>query len=1198
VSIRRTIIYGFGADTSGLERGLSRAARGFDDLKDEAQRADRALRDIPDNVNVDVDVRTSALEGLRTRLRTQLAQLQRDIAIEPDVDAAGALAQLRRIESQLRQIDRMDAKPEIKIDTDRGIGGFVGTMKSLLQGLVGAATDATGQIGQLFAKLPPQAQAAVAGVGAAIAAASAGLGAIAATGIGGGAVAGGAAFAGFKLLDAYKDYEVAGQRITTVLGDQEGKIRKWADTVSASFGTGSESITRSVAATADLLKPQGFSTREASDYAKEINGVSDALAKWKGADFGETLDVINSALLGETDSLKGYGVDLSAAMVDARKESLKTKDAYKGLNDQQLTSVATLDLIKEKSKDALTAQAKGAGDAAASLAGMKATFENLKDVGIKGIGSIFADIVGDIGRAGGALNSFADAPKDFGKWIEKNREEIRDFFLDIANFAYDAGDAFLSFTETALRALSGMVPMFAEVLGAAANFTGTWIRVVGQTMAPLPGQLGEIGRSLQGQGDALIRMGPQFGEIGRDIQKGMLVAADGVKGLQEKLRPLGDTLRNLKGFSELAVKLKQGDIAGAEAEIGKLSRERLVQLQATIDDNTENKAERRLETLARRREAQLLSQAMGLDLSERQLNRLARRRDASIEALLKNYDPTKRRLDDLTRDETKTIYIRSRDIGGGNQPQGSSGRTVPGSQFAPGRNSTDQAVQEFTRSWTSGLRKQRQEASNFYVQMLSDRADFDRKLSQSQQRFVDWSSSGIDATGPIGALLGGEWNERVLLLDKYRLLIKDIQGNLERLPAVSEGAADALDRIGGEISPGDRKRAVVELRERLKELSREAGFTNITAWGVLGISKEEFRRLKSELRAADGGKPGAKSVADEVKKLTGLVTRAGTRVTDYWTKRSESMQARLAEAEAFVERTKSVADAIRESVASSLASIGQGVTQGLDAAAGFAAVESSYTALLDARDKLKKSDAELARLNPRELRDYNDEMAKAQAAINGFTFEPAIVQAERWRAQMDPAKLRAGVQAELAAQTAAAQRFNDSLLALTRAGKLTGSQVAELAAKGQSAAGGLVEAMAAELGTGSTRLTDAFVEQLNRGDALRKAWEGMAKSQGGAQGKIVKDLEAAAVQAQKDAKKATEKWYAENPLKVYAQLVFTGDDYTLTLRDGGPKKGRAPSGRSTVNVNVSGNMVDPVGAGIAVRRALSMAASRDGVASW
>jgi len=204
------------------------------------------------------------------------------------------------------------------------------------------------------------------------------LGKVAALGFA--AVGTGAVAAGTYVFNYGAKLEQMEAKAQTVFGDQLGLVDKWAKKSAHAMGLTTREATGLAANFADLLIPMGFTRNEAAKMSTKVVGLSGALSQWSGGtkSAAEVTDILNAAMLGETDGLKALGISISAA--DVQAELLrKGQDKLTGAARQQAEAQAIQKLIFEKSTDAQAAFAKGGSPLLSAQSKLKATFGEVRD---------------------------------------------------------------------------------------------------------------------------------------------------------------------------------------------------------------------------------------------------------------------------------------------------------------------------------------------------------------------------------------------------------------------------------------------------------------------------------------------------------------------------------------------------------------------------------------------------------------------------------------------------------------------------------------------------------------------------------------------------------------------------------------------------------------------------------------------------
>jgi hypothetical protein len=158
---------------------------------------------------------------------------------------------------------------------------------------------------------------------------------------------------GKQMAEASFKAEALAKKAAVVLGDQLEKVTASAERNANQMGLTANEYVNATAAVADLLIPMGFTREAAADVSTEMVNLSGALSAWTGGQKSakEVTDILADAMLGEREQLKGLGISISEADVDARLAE-QGLSKLTGASRQQAEAAATLALITEKSADA------------------------------------------------------------------------------------------------------------------------------------------------------------------------------------------------------------------------------------------------------------------------------------------------------------------------------------------------------------------------------------------------------------------------------------------------------------------------------------------------------------------------------------------------------------------------------------------------------------------------------------------------------------------------------------------------------------------------------------------------------------------------------------------------------------------------------------------------------------------------------
>lgn len=425
--------------------------------------------------------------------------------------------------------------------------------------------------------------------------------------------------------------------------------------------------------------------------------------------------------------------------------------------------------------------------------------------------------------------------------------------------------------------------------------------------------------------------------------------------------------------------------------------------------------------------------------------------------------------------------------------------------------------------------------------------------------------------------------------DRYNSLVESLERRGEDLAKTFEQLGKIGGRLGDlklkKMSDEQEDRFVANLLSQLKSI----GLGAEKARKVLGLTREEWKKFKKE---------GGSGVLADLKKDADAIDRKLAKLqeskTDKLDGKLERTRTRLEKIEDLFGTLLQAAEQVRSQYDGLMEGVVDGITSGFDAVGALDEVQSAYKAVIDARDSFVKSDAELAALNPRELREYRNRLAELQADVDNFNMGDVIAEANAWRAAMDPAKVTQGWKDLLALQRLQAGAFAGDLETIRQkvlAGGGTeayaSSLVADLASKGPEAAGEMVSAIADGIRAGDGSLLAAFTDTFDQIQLVGENFIDNESFQRGIYNSVLEGM--------KKSKTAAEEFYKKFPLQVTAELVLTkkqARQLAFLLPEGGVNN------RAATQVVVQGNIVDPAGAAAAIRRVLRDQDAREGAWSW
>jgi hypothetical protein len=191
----------------------------------------------------------------------------------------------------------------------------------------------------------------------------------------------GAVVVGKQMYELGVSLESMEAKANTVFGAGAiGMVKDWAAENANAMGVTRRQAVGLAANFADLLVPMGMTQRQAAKMSTEVVGLSGALSAWSNGQrsAAEVADILQSAMLGETDALKGLGINIGAADVAARLAA-DGQGELEGKARQAAEAVAIQKMIFEQSQAAQDAFSDKTKTAAESNAELRAKVDELKE---------------------------------------------------------------------------------------------------------------------------------------------------------------------------------------------------------------------------------------------------------------------------------------------------------------------------------------------------------------------------------------------------------------------------------------------------------------------------------------------------------------------------------------------------------------------------------------------------------------------------------------------------------------------------------------------------------------------------------------------------------------------------------------------------------------------------------------------------
>ena len=337
-------------------------------------------------------------------------------------------------------------------------------------------------------------------------------------------------------VDAVKAASDLGETISKVnvlFGDTSKDIQEFAGTAAKSLGQTKQQALDAAATFATFGKSAGLSGKDLSKFSIDFVKLSSDLASFNNTSPEQAINAIGSALRGEAEPLRQYGVLLDdASLRQAALELGIISTTKNALTPQQKVLAAQALIYKqtsaaqgdfERTSDGLanqtrilTAQLENAkvtiGEALLPIVLKLATFfsENVIPV-VEKVAAAFSNKSDGLG---GTLNNLANSIQSF---VQPIFEGMRAAFDKIKNTVIENKDEFQAFFDV----IKASAPIIGTIIGAAFNVAGTIASTVLNLISNVLGALkGIINTAIDGinaviRGINLIKPGPDIGSIGK-----------------------------------------------------------------------------------------------------------------------------------------------------------------------------------------------------------------------------------------------------------------------------------------------------------------------------------------------------------------------------------------------------------------------------------------------------------------------------------------------------------------------------------------------------------------------------------------------------------------------------------------------------------------------------------------------------------
>jgi Transglycosylase SLT domain len=224
------------------------------------------------------------------------------------------------------------------------------------------------------------------------------------------AVAGTAAVAFYKdSIGAASHLTEAQNKVNVVFGASSAGILDWGRNSAEAFGMSQRQAAEAVGTFGNLFVSMKLGQGTAADMSKRLVTLASDLASFNDASPDEALQALRSGLVGETEPLRRFGVNLNDADLRQRAMALGLTHSTKNVLPPAIRAQAAYSLILEQTKTAQGDFKRTADEAANAERTMAARTEDLKASIGKGLLPAYKELLGVANAGAGAFTKLNDA---------------------------------------------------------------------------------------------------------------------------------------------------------------------------------------------------------------------------------------------------------------------------------------------------------------------------------------------------------------------------------------------------------------------------------------------------------------------------------------------------------------------------------------------------------------------------------------------------------------------------------------------------------------------------------------------------------------------------------------------------------------------------------------------------------------------
>jgi hypothetical protein len=240
------------------------------------------------------------------------------------------------------------------------------------------------------------------------------------------ALAAAAAFGavGYKAISAAGDAEEIRNKFEAVFKNTSESARRWAEDFSDTVGRSTLETLQYLSTFQDTFVPLGFDRTEAALLSEQLTELSVDLASFNNMADTETITALQSALVGNHETMRRYGVIITQTTLDQELMNMGIEKGIQGATEQEKV-MARLNIIMNSTEDAQGDAARTADEYANQMRALKG---NIRDV------------MAEAGKEG--MTDLTDTLIEFNEWgTSGGYDQMAEGIGDVASVLADVADA-------------------------------------------------------------------------------------------------------------------------------------------------------------------------------------------------------------------------------------------------------------------------------------------------------------------------------------------------------------------------------------------------------------------------------------------------------------------------------------------------------------------------------------------------------------------------------------------------------------------------------------------------------------------------------------------------------------------------------------------------------------------------------------